>query len=90
MRTTNGIVASSSFYKVTSVAVKDGNVESVTFTVDHKDTKAARQMAAEMLEAPVSRVVVDFELCRHALVIDCDYKTLTDSLTEAGIEFEEK
>ena len=90
MRTTNGITATSSYYTVTAVAVKDGKVESVTFTVDHRDAKAAKQAAAEALDAPASKVVVDFELCRHALFIDCDYATLTEALSSAGIEFEEK
>lgn len=90
MRTTNGITATSSYYTVTAVAVKDGKPVTTTFTAEHRDAKAAKQTAAEMLDAPASRIAVDFEICRHALVIDCDYDKLTKALSSAGIEFEEK
>ena len=90
MRTTNGIVASSSYYTVTAVAVKDGKPVTTTFTAEHRDAKAAKQAAAEELGVPASKVAVDFELCRHTLVIDCDFNKLAEALTSAGIGFAEK
>lgn len=90
MRTTNSITAQSSFYNVTAVAVKDGNPITTTFKVDRRDARAAKQIAAEALDVPASKVVVEFELCRHTLVIDCDYSHLTEALSSAGIGFEEK
>lgn len=90
MRTTNGITAQSSFYTVTAVAVKDGSPVSTSFTVNRRDTKAAKQTASVMLHVPASKVAVEFELCRHTLVIDCDYAQLTEALSNAGIEFAEK
>lgn len=90
MRTTTNIVALSSFYNVTAVAVKDGNPITTTFKVDRRDAKAAKQIAADALDVPASKVVVEFELCRHTLVINCDYAHLTEALSSAGIGFEEK
>ena len=90
MRTINGITATSSYYTVTAVAVKDGKPVTTTFTVDHRDAKATKQAAAEELGVPASKVAVEFELCRHTLVIDCDYAKLTKALSSAGIEFAEK
>lgn len=90
MRTTNGITATSSYYTVTAVAVKDGKAVTTTFTAEHRDAKSAKQAAAEELGVPASKVAVDFELSRHEIVIGCDYATLTEALSSAGIEFAEK
>lgn len=90
MRTTNGITATANYYTVTAVAVKDGTPVAKTFTADHRDARAAKQAAADLLHVPASRVAVEFELCKHTVVIDCAYETLIEALKSYGIGYEEK
>ena len=85
MKTTKGIACKVNSYTVHAAAIVDGQLRTYDFVTPTRDARAAKKSVADAISVPTSKVLVEFELVKKSFVIETDYDTLVNVLTDNGI-----
>lgn len=80
-----GIQCAVDSYHVIALAIIGGKPSQITFYMNERNVQAARERAAEQFGVETSKVLVDIELKKRMLTIDCTYDEFLNALGAADI-----